>query len=284
MPKIPGEDLPNNEFNSIYDRWIVSMPKLRNTSSLAFQPNMFNQLNLYNVYEKIAEQELKHEVNHVHQKESIEPGSILKTYLESTFQQIRPYIRPLDMYGSYAPFYTIAGIPVLDACFINIDPEDKFDEQNEDVERIGFPNHLPYPLLHTQYDQIEAVEKFVDPDYKYHYTVAQLLTYITERLADSTFLPFNIFDYAQILKDFLLKTQHVHSIIVMSSKHHNFEVTETTADLQIMDIDLSKSDVLMGLFWKICQFYFNLQDHWNQRLKILQKKRSNFMLDKIMST
>nr|XP_027200501.1 N-acetylated-alpha-linked acidic dipeptidase 2-like [Dermatophagoides pteronyssinus] len=208
-----------DNFNSIYDKWIVSMPKMRNKSTLIFQPNIFNSMKMFDIENQtdtIDEKEIL-EKNHqqFHRQESADPGSILKTYLESAFQEVRPHVRPLDMYGSYAPFYTMAGIPVADISFINIDDNDN-DEKidiEDDIEHITI-NHMPYPLLHSQYDRIEALENFIDPDYRYHVTIAQILVHLVENLADSSFIPFNLFDFAQILNDFYVKTLHMYNVII----------------------------------------------------------------------
>lgn len=152
-------------------------------------------------------------------------------YLESAVQQIRPHVRPLDMYGSYAPFITMAGIPALDMSFVNLTTGPKIDE--EDDEPPNSFNQRQYPLRHTQYDNENIMFEQIDPGFVYHGLIAQLLAKIIQDLAESLFLPFNLFDYAQLLKDFNFKSQHLHSLIVDNARdfisaenHQNVELTK----------------------------------------------------------
>ena len=140
------------------------------------------------------------------------------------------------MFGSYAPFISMAGIPSIDLSFVKHTIEEKLSE-NEEFERIAF-NRLPYPLLHTQYDQAAVIERFVDPEYKYHKIASSILAEIARDLCDSLFLPFNIFDYAQLLRDFYIKTHQLHRAII---KEHKSMDIDDSANLELMNqLDMSK--------------------------------------------
>lgn len=213
------------------------MPVMRNSSTLILQPNIVEHLSSYGVTQKIDQGKFLNR-RHFHREESSEPGTILKTYLESAFREVRPHIRPLDMHGSYAPFFTMAGVPILDVSFVKLNKDKRENsEESEEFEKFIF-SHSPYPLLHTQYDNIEAVEKFVDAHFQYHKVVTQILAEVVRDLADSLFLPFNIFDYAQLLKDFYIKSMHLHTAIILNNKNLD---NPDRADLDFMILDMSMS-------------------------------------------
>ena len=52
------------------------------------------------------------------------------------------------------------------------------------------------PVYHTMHDNIDWMRKFVDPDFRYHATIAQVLTRVILLLSDSTLLPFNLIRYS----------------------------------------------------------------------------------------
>uniref|UniRef100_A0A8C2LA45 Glutamate carboxypeptidase 2 n=1 Tax=Cricetulus griseus TaxID=10029 RepID=A0A8C2LA45_CRIGR len=70
-----------------------------------------------------------------------------------------------------------------------------------------------YPLYHSVYETYELVEKFYDPTFKYHLTVAQVRGGMVFELANSIVLPFNCQDYAVALK------KHAESIYNISINH-----------------------------------------------------------------
>ncbi|XP_071473262.1 glutamate carboxypeptidase 2 isoform X1 [Marmota flaviventris] len=59
-----------------------------------------------------------------------------------------------------------------------------------------------YPLYHSVYETYELVEKFYDPTFKYHLTVAQVRGGMVFELANSIVLPFDCRDYAVVLKNY----------------------------------------------------------------------------------
>lgn len=231
----PTEHSERSEnFDSVYDKWIVSMPVMRNSSTLILQPSIVEHLAEYGV-DGVDKSQFVRNRNFFHREESSDPGTIFKTYLESAFREMRPHIRPLDMYGSYAPFYTIAGIPILDISFVQLSKDERDNRvESDEFEKFAF-GHTPYPLLHTQYDDIEAIVRFIDPKFQYHKVVGQILAEVVRDLADSLFLPFNLFDYAQLLKDFYVKSMHLHSAIILSNKND-----EESANLDFMYLDMSE--------------------------------------------
>uniref|UniRef100_A0A8C0XNA2 glutamate carboxypeptidase II n=1 Tax=Castor canadensis TaxID=51338 RepID=A0A8C0XNA2_CASCN len=66
-----------------------------------------------------------------------------------------------------------------------------------------------YPLYHSVYETYELVEKFYDPTFKNHLTVAQVRGGMVFELASSTVLPFDCQDYAAVLKIYADKIYNI---------------------------------------------------------------------------
>ncbi|XP_047374904.1 putative N-acetylated-alpha-linked acidic dipeptidase isoform X2 [Sciurus carolinensis] len=66
-----------------------------------------------------------------------------------------------------------------------------------------------YPLYHSVYETYELVEKFYDPTFKYHLTVAQVRGGMVFELANSIVLPFDCRDYAIVLKKYTDKIYNI---------------------------------------------------------------------------
>uniref|UniRef100_A0A8C5LCK0 glutamate carboxypeptidase II n=1 Tax=Jaculus jaculus TaxID=51337 RepID=A0A8C5LCK0_JACJA len=66
-----------------------------------------------------------------------------------------------------------------------------------------------YPLYHSVYETYELVEKFYDPTFKYHLTVAQVRGGMVFELASSLVLPFDCQYYAAALKKYADKIYNI---------------------------------------------------------------------------
>ncbi|XP_019664131.1 glutamate carboxypeptidase 2 isoform X1 [Ailuropoda melanoleuca] len=66
-----------------------------------------------------------------------------------------------------------------------------------------------YPLYHSVYETYELVEKFYDPTFKYHLTVAQVRGGMVFELANSIVLPFDCRDYAIVLRKYADKIYNI---------------------------------------------------------------------------
>ena len=86
--------------------------------------------------------------------------------------------------SDYMPFYNGLGIPSMDFRYT-------FDTKGMGV--------FKYPVYHTIHDNFEWLTKFVDPDFRYHTTIAKVLTQMVLLLADTTLLPFNFIRYSSNL-------------------------------------------------------------------------------------
>lgn len=174
----PNEHDRLDGLKTIYESWLLTFPNKRNISNLLY-PKYSHVVNV----EDYDEIETK-----VPQRNT---SSLLDSYLKSAMQLVRPKIREMDMRGNYAPFFVGAGIPVVDISYVHD----------------STMSSSSYPLHHTELDTFEFVKKFIDPDFKYHAAVTKTLGEILRDLADSLFLPFNLFDYAQVLEDFYVNLQ-----------------------------------------------------------------------------
>ena len=56
-----------------------------------------------------------------------------------------------------------------------------------------------YPVYHTMHDNIAWMKKFVDPDFRYHTTIAKIWTQIILLLVDTSILPLNFERYSDSL-------------------------------------------------------------------------------------
>ena len=187
---------PNKEEDekTIYERWVINNPLMRNSSEMVvpvgnpFEDDEYDNNESFNSRRR---EHFKLEMN--------EPGVLLKNYMDSALQEVRPKVRPLDMRSVYAPFFTLAGIPVVEVTYTHLNIH-KSSNDNQ-------ASNLAFPLVHTQYDTFDLIERQIDPDFKYHKAITQVLGEIIRDLADSLFLPFNLLDYAQVLRDFYLNLQ-----------------------------------------------------------------------------
>lgn len=91
------------------------------------------------------------------------------------------------------------------------------------------------PVYHTMHDNIAWMKKFVDPDFRYHAIIAQVLTRVILLLADSTLLPFNLVRYSKRLVNRINKLER-------NMQKHGVD----------KDLDISKDCLLYLLF--LCVF------------------------------
>lgn len=206
--EVPNPNEKDTEAKTVYDKWLSTFPLMRNSSAMLFPSGISKTLEDESGYDYEAQVFTPIKSHSSFKPEEIgQSGSLLKSYMDSAMLQVRPKVRQLDMRSVYAPFFTLVGIPVVDVTYTH---------SSESYTSLL----MGYPLLHTQYDDVKLVEKFIDPDYRYHKAVTQVLGEIVRDLADSLFLPFNLLDYAQVLKDFYL-TLRIHAEHVLQSHQIN---------------------------------------------------------------
>lgn len=194
-----------NPPTTVYDKWLSTFPMIRNLSQLIFSGSSSSKSHASTHHEILYDFEAQLNEKSGHTQTG--HYSLLNEYVNSATAQIRPRIRPLDMRSVYASFFTLAGVPALEITFV---PSAKDTESTVST----------YPLIHTQYDRMDLIEKF-DKDFRCHEAVTKILAEVIRDLSDSLFLPFNLLDYAQVLKDLYLSLQ-IHASSVFSSNGLNF--------------------------------------------------------------
>ncbi|RCI02109.1 hypothetical protein CU098_000808, partial [Rhizopus stolonifer] len=75
-----------------------------------------------------------------------------------------------------------------------------------------------YGVYHSNYDSFHWMEKFGDPEFKYHKAIVQVWGLLALRLADSLILPFSPLDYAVELVDYVdqLNSYSVYQLDVLA--------------------------------------------------------------------
>ena len=66
---------------------------------------------------------------------------------------------------------------------------------------ILYTQGVSYPTYHTAYETFHYVKKFIDPDFVFHRTMAQLFGEMLRRLADDVIIPMDARGYAVVMKD-----------------------------------------------------------------------------------
>ena len=173
---------PSSSFRSIYDKWLATFPAIRNKSHLLFN-DLLSKSGKETHLDYESDLELIKEATN---GEKVQSSSILMNYINSATIRVRPRIRPLDSRSVYSPFVSMAGVPAVEVTFVPSASETD--------------SLTAFPLIHTQYDDIGLVKTF-DKDFKTHAAVTNILAEIVRDLSDSLFLPFNLLDYCQLLKD-----------------------------------------------------------------------------------
>jgi N-acetylated-alpha-linked acidic dipeptidase len=109
----------------------------------------------------------------------------------------------------------------------------------------GFYQHLGIPVAgfgfggrggvyHSMYDTPDWMQRFGDPGYRYHATVARILAVAASRLANADVLPFDYEEMAQIIADQVRRLQSEVSIAVRpfadSALSESFEVLNSAVE------------------------------------------------------
>ena len=94
----------------------------------------------------------------------------------------KPAVGDLGSGSDYAPFYQYIGVPAAD---------------------FGYRGYngtaVYYPVYHSQHDTLKYVEKFVDPEFKYHKAASQLCGGLLLMFADTPLLKMDVMLYTEAL-------------------------------------------------------------------------------------
>ncbi|XP_052033846.1 glutamate carboxypeptidase 2 isoform X2 [Apodemus sylvaticus] len=113
-------------------------------------------------------------------------------------------------------------------------------------------NVSSYPLYHSVYETYELVEKFYDPTFKYHLTVAQVRGAMVFELANSIVLPFDCQSYAVALK------KHAETIYNISMQHPQ---------------EMKAYKISFDSLFSAVNNFTNVSFKFNQRLQELDKSK-----------
>ncbi|KAL3183558.1 hypothetical protein MRX96_033666 [Rhipicephalus microplus] len=146
---------------SVYRQWVATFPKHRNASRLLFPPMAGSAAPAH-----LEEGEDWDDF-------SVEPLDLLTNYRHAAMLPVRPAVRAMDVEGSYAAFFSQAGIPVVQMSYV--------DDILQKLSRVAFPTQA-HPLLkdlcislhlHTRHGLDlapldAAVQNFSDAAYNFH--------------------------------------------------------------------------------------------------------------------
>ncbi|XP_072024017.1 putative N-acetylated-alpha-linked acidic dipeptidase [Amphiura filiformis] len=109
--------------------------------------------------------------------------------LKGTNDDGTPVIGTLGSGSDYAPFVQLVGVSALDFSYRH--------------DKKAHPNIALYPAYHSVYDTFRLVEKFYDPEFKYHLAGAQLFAELLRDFSDSAMLPMDCPYYAESVQGYV---------------------------------------------------------------------------------
>nr|XP_060616071.1 aminopeptidase NAALADL1 [Anolis sagrei ordinatus] len=110
----------------------------------------------------------------------------------SSVYGVIPSLGSLGAGSDYAPFVHYLGITSMDIAYTY--------DWSKTSARI-------YPVYHTAFDTFDYADRFIDPGFTSHQTVARTAGNVLLRLADSLFLPLNVSDYGETLQQMLVAAE-----------------------------------------------------------------------------
>ena len=102
----------------------------------------------------------------------------------SVYDNWSKHISTIGSGSDFTAFQDFAGIPSVDIGF-------------------GTDSSDPVYHYHSNYDSESWMEKYGDPDFAYHVTIAKILALLTAQLVEQPIIPFNATDYATALIRYL---------------------------------------------------------------------------------
>lgn len=179
----PNIDL-EPEQKTVYDSW-----KLSHTEGNQLRRKIFEDIKQsVEKYDK-SKIKLANEAIDSPSENVQSPGSILHSYWESSTILDRPRVRKINTNSIYTRFLLFSGIPTVDMKFVGFNKNPLQDIYSDMI-----------PILGSKNDNVDAV-RMIDPNLKYHKAMAQTISETLRNLCDSLYLPFNLLDYAFLLKE-----------------------------------------------------------------------------------
>ena len=173
-------------------------------------------------------------------------------------------VRTMGSGSDFTAFQDFAGIPSADFTF--------------------FPDEdRPVYHYHSNYDSFHWMQKFGDPGFEYHVTMAKLIGLLAAQLVESPLVYFNATDYADSLAGYLKKVEKM----AKASSHDSIQtidfgrLTESIRALQDASRQLDdcssaltaqiKGTIPWWKWWQRVKLWLEVRDV-NTKLKLLERK------------
>ncbi|KAK3330180.1 hypothetical protein B0H66DRAFT_597726 [Apodospora peruviana] len=131
--------------------------------------------------------------------------------------------------SDFTAFQDFAGVPCLDVRFTGHEHED------------------PVYHYHSNYDSFDWMEKYGDPGFLYHRTIAQVLSLITAQLADVPVITFGAADYANALEGYVKKVEAKLEAILLPRSERDLDISmlseEAIAEIRGSHQNTSRIDI-----------------------------------------
>ncbi|XP_078682601.1 aminopeptidase NAALADL1-like [Branchiostoma floridae x Branchiostoma belcheri] len=96
-----------------------------------------------------------------------------------------PFIGGITLSTDHSSFALRVGTPVMTMAY--------------DHDKTGYPIGTAYPVYHTGYDNMDVMERFVDPDFSVHRALARTAGELLRHLSDEVLLPLEWEQYVPVL-------------------------------------------------------------------------------------
>jgi len=174
-------------------------------------------------------------------------------------------IRTMGSGSDFTAFQDYAGIPCIDMGF-------------------GPGPNVPVYHYHSNYDSFDWMDRFGDPGWHYHATMAKVWGMLAAKLVETPVVQFNATDYANALRRYLdaVEDKAIQSTLV-GEKIAFKKLRTAISDLRNVSIELdAKSDSIMEQldrsrgapwykWWQKVKLYYQIR-HVNEKYKYLERQ------------
>ncbi|KAH7120873.1 hypothetical protein B0J11DRAFT_439156 [Dendryphion nanum] len=176
------------------------------------------------------------------------------------------HISTMGSGSDFTAFQDFAGIPSLDMGF-------------------GFAKNSAIYHYHSNYDSFDWMEKFGDPGFHYHATIAQLWGLLAAKLVETPVIPLSAFDYATGLEKYLASVEtkaRTSSFALGFDRHlfaplHNaisrFKIASQAHDAVAASLlqKLEDDDIPWWKWWEKVRLFYAIRQV-NSKYKFLERK------------
>lgn len=166
--------------------------------------------------------------------------------------------------SDFTAFQDFAGIPSLDMGF-------------------GFGAKTPVYHYHSNYDSFDWMDKFGDPGFQYHETIAKLWALVAANLVETPVIQLNATDYANGLKGYVDSVkakakeaspaveEDIFDPLDRAISHFQFAATIHDGTAAQLLNDLYYSDIPWWKWWEKVKLYYAIR-RINTKYKLLERK------------